>query len=238
MSLSLPQTFLQNELREAQLELESLKSTMAVTESQLQRQKAEKKQLKTYAIQLKEKSESLEATAALWEKNKATLTNLVAEIRPLHLELSEQIEIISSLKLRYVQLLSSLGQPSVSQTMVDSTDSVIFTANNSIQTATMLCEFAEMKGYLPPQNREASRRNIDGAITSPSSPIKIQIKSDELNEIAASQKGVPTAHAAEDNSRESEESDESPILKSVKSSLWDFGATMLEVEESIDKLLR
>lgn len=210
---------------------------MAVTESQLQRQKAEKKQLKAYAIQLKEKSESLEATAALWEKNKATLTNLVAEIRPLHLELSEQIEIISSLKLRYVQLLSSLGQPSVSQTMVESTDSVIFTANNSIQTATMLCEFAEMKGYLPPQNREASRRDIDGVITSPSSPLKIQIKSDELKEIATSQRGVP-AHAAEDNPRESEESDESPILKSVKSSLWDFGATMLEVEESIDKLLR
>jgi hypothetical protein len=223
---------------------------MAVTESQLQRHKAEKKQLKAYAIQLKEKSEALEATAALWERNKATLTNLVTEIRPLHLELSEQIEIISSLKLRYVQLLSSLGQPSVSQTMVESTDSILFTANNSIQTATMLCEFAEMKGYLPPPSSSVpsngeGNSSSSGGVTSPSSPLKIQIKSEELNEISASQLPGLQSHvrraaaaAAEEDPRESEESDDSPILKSVKSSLWEFGATMLEVEESIDKLLR
>jgi hypothetical protein len=228
--------------------LEGLKSSMAVTESQLQRQKAEKKQLKTYAIQLKEKSEALEATAALWEKNKATLTNLVMEIRPLHLELSEQIEIISSLKFRYVQLLSSLGQPSVSQSMVESTDALLFTANNSTQTAAMLCECAEMKGYLPPSASTpyptpASRSSGEGSIP-PSSPLQIQIKSEELNEISASQMPPRRPAAAvegsggADDQRESEESDDSPILKSVKSSLWEFGATMLEVEESIDKLLR
>lgn len=229
---------------------------MAVTDSQLQRLKAEKKQLKTYAIQLKEKSETLEINSQLWEKNKATLTNLISEIRPLHLELSEQIEIISSLKMRYVQLLTSLGQP-VSQAMVESTDSSLFTATNSMETASMLCDCAEMKGFVNSTNANGTQTGIIASSTSSAlmqgmtsthassspSPIKIQIKSDELQEIESTTSHPSSyhrdhSHEEQRDSRESEDSDDSPILKSVKSSLWEFGSTMLEVEESIDKLLR
>lgn len=232
---------MQNELRQTQLELEGLKSSIAVTEAQLQRLKAEKKQLKAYAIQLKEKSEPFEINSNLWEKNKATLTNLISEIRPLHLELSEQIEIISSLKLRYIQLLTSLGQP-VSQAMVESTDSSLFTATNSMETAAMLCDCAEMKGFVTSTAPKSSMSSgivassttaalMQGVASPP--PIKIVIKSDELQEIETASK-----EEYDDRGSESDASEESPILKSVKSSLWEIGSTMLEVEESIDKLLR
>jgi hypothetical protein len=232
---------------------------MAVVESQLQRQKAEKKQLKTYAIQLKEKCESLEVTSGLWTKSKDTLANLISEIRPLHLELSEQIEIISSLKGRYIQLLTGLGQPTAAS-MMDSTDSLLFAANNSVQTAAMLCECAEMKGFVtkpPPVAAKVTRGSTgkEGLTTAsssafmegtsgeepssaPSSPIKIQIRAEELSEISATASPGSVGRSSQEPQRESEESEESPIINAVKSSLWEFGATMLEVESSIDKLLR
>jgi hypothetical protein len=238
---------------------------MAVVEAQLQRQKAEKKQLKAYAIQLKEKLETLEVSSSLWMKNKDTLTNLINEIRPLHLELSEQIEIISSLKGRYIQLLTSLGQSPVGGgTTMDSTDILLFEANNSVQTAAMLCDCAVMKGFVTPSpatataTREEEGQGFATASSAsalvagrgtpssssglsspvpPSSPIKIQIRAEELDEIVAATGGSQAQQQRESEESEEEE-EESPIINAVKSSLWEFGATMLEVESSIDKLLR
>lgn len=237
-------------------------------DSQLQRHKSEKKQLKSYALQLKEKNESLEKYANLWNQNQSVLVNLISEIRPLRLELSEQIEIISSLKLRYIEILSNYNKSVTHNQFTESTNQLLETANHSIHTSEMLCSYAEMKHLVPSSSSSSSSSTVAAAsITNKSKnevevenppiakePLKIQINTKELTEIISStpkKNSTPTViqkqesdDSDEENNQESgkvsaaEEEEEDSLLNSVKSSLWEFGTTMLDVEESIDKFLR
>ena len=121
-----------------------MQSANAVLDAQVQRLKSEKKQLKAYALQQKESAESTQNIIDMWESKKSTLENLLSEILPLREELRSQVKNLEKLKNKYVY---SNDDNALDETLVEGTDIAIFSAGNSIGSAEMLSEFAELKGY-------------------------------------------------------------------------------------------
>lgn len=192
---------------------EQLQSSNAVLESNIQRLKSEKKQLKAYALQQKEQAQSAENTVAQWEAKRAVLENLLAEISPLREELTSHIKNLEKIKHKYV--FSSSDGSALDEVLVEQTDNSLFAATNSVGSAEMLSEFAELKGFTP--------KLSDG---NPLPSIAILVDDTKVdNNTVEGEAGVAARERAESED----------LLTAMKNKMKIFGE---EVEETLDKLMK
>mmetsp|Transcript_15914 Transcript_15914/g.23971 ORF Transcript_15914/g.23971 Transcript_15914/m.23971 type:complete len:645 (-) Transcript_15914:76-2010(-) len=209
ISMQQQQAALYSQLHELTVDLEQQKSAATVSEAQIQRLKGEKKQLKTYALQLKTKAEELEESAGLWNTARDTVNNLVHELGPLRKELGEQIASLEMFKQRFAAAIAELPPTEGSGALMEDGTAALFCANNSASTATMMCEFAEMKGIVPAGTSSRSVELSTGPVNTSDMP-----------------------------SNENGPDRKSSLIDTMKLSLRDIGNTMLEAEQSFDKLLQ